>query len=186
MFGRRRTLGATAVAAIALALAAAAVGAPVAGASSCASATASPGRAGAATTVRATACLINAVRRDHGLHALRLSARLSSAARGHSVDMVRRRYFAHATPEGLSPTLRVRRTGYLRAHRRWIVGETLAWWRGRAAPAQIVRAWMHSPPHREVLLTPAFRDVGIGIALGVPRPVGRGGGTYTADFGVRR
>jgi uncharacterized protein YkwD len=184
MSGARGTLPATALAAIALA--AAAISPPAAGASACASATASPSRAGAATTVRATACLINAVRRDHGLNALRLNARLSSAARGHSVDMVRRRYFAHETPEGLSPSLRVRRTGYLRAHRRWVVGETLAWWRGRAAPAQIVRAWMHSPPHREVLLTPAFRDVGIGIALRVPRPIGRGGGTYTADFGVRR
>jgi uncharacterized protein YkwD len=184
MSGARGTLFAIALAAIVLA--ATAISPPAAGASACARATAAPSRAGAAATVRATACLINAVRRDHGLSALRLNARLSSAARGHSVDMVRRRYFAHDTPEGLSPTVRVRRTGYLRANRRWIVGETLAWWRGRAAPSQIVRAWMHSPPHREVLLTPAFRDVGIGIALGVPRPIGRGGGTYTADFGVRR
>jgi hypothetical protein len=37
-----------------------------------------------------------------------------------------------------------------------------------------------------VMLNPAFRDVGIGIASGVPRPLPPGGATYTADFGVRR
>jgi uncharacterized protein YkwD len=134
---------------------------------------------------RATVCLINAVRRVHGLSTLRLDAQLSSAARGHSRDMVRRRYFAHNTPEGLSPASRVWRTGYLAGHQRWLVGETLAWWRGRATPATIVTAWMHSPPHRKVLLHPAFRDVGIGLVLGVPVPAGRAGATYSADFGVK-
>jgi uncharacterized protein YkwD len=148
------------------------------------------GHAAAADTsrgegARATVCLINSVRRAHGLSKLRLNSRLSSAARGHSRDMVRRRYFAHITPEGLSPADRVRGTGYLAGHRRWLVGETLAWWRGPATPATIVTAWMHSPPHRHVLLEPSFREVGIGVVLGTPRPPGRGGATYTADFGVK-
>ena len=134
---------------------------------------------------RATVCVINSVRRAHGLSTLRLNSRLSSAARGHSRDMVRRRYFAHSTPEGLSPAHRVRSAGYLAGHRNWLVGETLAWWRGSATPATIVTGWMHSPPHREVLLHPSFRDVGIGIVLGVPAPGGRHGATYTADFGAR-
>jgi uncharacterized protein YkwD len=132
----------------------------------------------------ATVCLFNSVRRAHGLSTLVLNRRLSSAARGHSRDMVRRRYFAHNTPEGLSPAHRVRGTGYLAGHSRWLVGETLAWWRGAATPATIVTAWMHSPPHRHVLLEPSFREVGIGVVLGTPRPPGRGGATYTADFGV--
>ncbi|HEX6652566.1 MAG TPA: CAP domain-containing protein [Thermoleophilaceae bacterium] len=134
---------------------------------------------------QATVCLINSIRRAHGLATLTLNARLSSAARGHSRDMVRRRYFAHYTPEGLSPAHRVRGAGYLAGHRNWLVGETLAWWRGSATPATIVTGWMHSPPHREVLLHPSFRDVGIGIVLGVPPPGGRNGATYTADFGAR-
>jgi uncharacterized protein YkwD len=100
--------------------------------------------------------------------------------------MVRRRYFAHNTPEGLSPAHRVAATGYLCGPRRWLVGETLAWWRPDASPRTIVAAWMHSPPHRHVLLEPEFRDVGIGIVLGVPAAGRRGGATYTADFGVRR
>ena len=147
-------------------------------AATCASATARPG---------ATLCLINVQRRSHGLPALRLNARLSRAARAHSRDMVGRHYFSHTTPEGLSFAERIRGTGYLRASRQWFVGENLAWgWRGRDSARRIVRAWMHSPPHREVMLDPAFREVGIGIASGVPRPLPPGGATYTADFGVTR
>lgn len=151
----------------------------------CANATRSPAGAKDARAVRATLCLINAVRRQHGLHTVRLDRQLAVAALGHSRDMVRRRYFAHETPEGLSPAGRVAATGYLRGHR-WLVGETLAWWSPNAAPATIVDAWMHSPPHRRVLLEPAFRDVGLGLVAGVPTAGKRGGATYTADFGFRR
>jgi uncharacterized protein YkwD len=146
-------------------------------AATCASATAKP---------TMTLCLINVQRHSHGLPAVRLNPRLSQAARAHSRDMVRRRYFSHTTPEGMSFADRIRGTGYLRASRQWFVGENLAWgWRGRDSARRIVRAWMHSPPHREVILNPAFREVGIGIASGVPRPLPPGGATYTADFGVR-
>jgi uncharacterized protein YkwD len=146
-------------------------------AATCASANARPA---------VTLCLINAVRHNHGVPAVRLDPRLSRAARAHSRDMVRRRYFSHTTPEGLSFADRIRGTGYMRAARRWYVGENLAWgWRGRGSAGRIVRAWMHSPPHREVMLNPSFREVGIGIVSGVPRPLPPGGATYTADFGVR-
>ena len=146
-------------------------------AATCASATAKPSM---------TLCLINVQRHSHGLPTVRLNPRLSQAARAHSRDMVRRRYFSHTTPEGLSFADRIRGTGYLRASRQWFVGENLAWgWRGRDSARRIVRAWMHSPPHREVMLNPAYREVGIGIVSGVPRPLPPGGATYTADFGVR-
>jgi uncharacterized protein YkwD len=146
-------------------------------AATCASANAKPA---------VTLCLINAVRHNHGVPAVRLDPRLSRAARAHSRDMVRRRYFSHTTPEGLSFADRIRGTGYMRAARRWYVGENLAWgWRGHGSAGRIVRAWMHSPPHREVMLNPSFREVGIGIVSGVPRPLPPGGATYTADFGVR-
>jgi uncharacterized protein YkwD len=148
---------------------------------------AGPAQASRDEFTQATVHLINAVRDAHGLPAVRLNAQLSTAARRHSKDMVRRHYFSHVTPEGFTFADRIRRTGYLRTNRHWLVGETLAWgWRRRAAPARIVTAWMHSPPHREVILNPTYRDVGIGVVTGVPEPLPRGGATYTADFGVKR
>jgi uncharacterized protein YkwD len=179
MFRPTRSLAAIALLTIAL------LGATDARAADCPHAHAAAADASRTGVTHATLCLINGVRRAHGLATLRLNAQLSRAARGHSRDMVRRRYFAHNTPEGLSPAHRVRGTGYLAGNRRWLVGETLAWWRGSATPATIVRGWMHSPPHRHVLLEPSFRDIGIGVVLGTPRPPGRGGATYSADFGAR-
>jgi uncharacterized protein YkwD len=47
----------------------------------------------------------------------------------------------------------------------------------------MVKAWMESPGHREIILTRAFREAGVGIAMGVPS--GRGSGaTFTMDFGL--
>ena len=44
---------------------------------------------------------------------------------------------------------------------------------------------MSSPGHRENILRPQFREIGIGIALGAAG-AGADGATYTADFGARR
>jgi uncharacterized protein YkwD len=46
--------------------------------------------------------------------------------------------------------------------------------------------WMHSPPHRRVILTKRFRDVGIAVVSGAPKQVEGPAATYVADFGVRR
>lgn len=180
-----RVLATLAVAAITIV--AAAADPPDSLAAACASTNARPTQSSRATVSRATLCLINAERRKHGLTPLRSDPRLSKAAREHSRDMVRRRYFAHTTPEGLGFAQRIGHTGYLRASRQWLVGENIAWgWHRRDTPAEVVRAWMQSPPHREEILRRSFRDVGIGVVAGVPRPLPRGGGTYTADFGVKR
>jgi uncharacterized protein YkwD len=139
-----------------------------------------------AATIRrsrdATLCLLNRVRARYGLPPLRLDAKLSRAARRHSRDMVRRRYFAHDSPSGRSPFERMRATHYVPRSASWWLGENIGWGSGPlGAPAALVRAWMHSPPHRANILSRRFRDVGIGIAVGAP--VGGGGATYTTDFG---
>jgi uncharacterized protein YkwD len=127
--------------------------------------------------------LLNHVRASHGLPALNTDRRLALAARGHSADMVSRRYFAHASPEGEQAVGRVRRTGWLEGRARWRIGEDLAWGiGGPGTPAGVVRAWMHSPPHRRIILTRVYRVVGIGVATGTPVDPGQGA-TYTADFG---
>jgi uncharacterized protein YkwD len=134
--------------------------------------------------VHSTLCLINAERRARGLRRLKLSRRLSRAARRHSRDMVHRRYFSHWSLSGRTFVDRIRRTGYLRLARRWFVGENIAWGSGNRAPVRaIVAAWMHSPGHRANILNRSFRQIGIGVALGAPSGM-TPAATYTTDFGL--
>jgi uncharacterized protein YkwD len=45
---------------------------------------------------------------------------------------------------------------------------------------------MASPIHREVLLDPGFRDIGVGVAMGVPLPGrARNAAILTMDLGAR-
>jgi uncharacterized protein YkwD len=82
---------------------------------------------------------------------------------------------------------RVSRTGYLRRTVNWALGEDLGWAEGPAATAAVlVDAWMHSPPHKAVMLSRAYRQLGIGIALGTPDPSRPQGVTVTLDFGMRQ
>jgi uncharacterized protein YkwD len=141
----------------------------------------------------ATLCLINQIRRRHGLRKLRPLAPLRIAATDYAAAMVRRGFFGHVAPDGQDLVARLRRTGFIRPKASWTVGENLGWGVGHAArPVEIVRTWMHSGPHRQNLLDRVFRRVGIGIDLGVPvasaagAAKARGGATYVVDFGVRR
>ena len=151
----------------------------------CGAANTTPATAAKRTVVRATLCTLNAQRDRYGLAPLKLNRRLSTAARRHARDMVRRDYFAHDSLGGGTFLDRIRKTGYLRGARSWSVGENLAWGSGgRSAPRAITAMWMDSAGHRANILSPSFREVGIGLAIGAP-----GGGapaaTYATEFGVR-
>jgi uncharacterized protein YkwD len=123
----------------------------------------------------AVACLVNRARARWGLAPLRWQGRLQLAAQGHSNQMVRSDYFSHRAPGGIGPGTRLDRVGY----RWWALGETIA--TGYRTPAQTVRAWLASPDHCRILLSPLYRQIGVGIN---PRPVRRvanGAGTWTLD-----
>ena len=177
-----RVIGLAGLVAGALALAPAASASP-----SCAGASAMPNHTSNHKLVRSTLCLLNAERRKHGLRKLRLSKRLSKAARKHSRDMVRRDYFSHTSLSGATFVDRIRRTGYLSGAGNWMVGENLAWGSGsRSSAARTVRAWMHSPGHRHNILTGRFVHIGIGVVPGAPQRVGgMAAATYTTDFGFK-
>jgi uncharacterized protein YkwD len=154
----------------------------------CVAANATTAHATKRQIVRATLCELNRTRSHHGLHRLRLNKKLSKAARRHARDMARRNYFSHDTLGGGSFLDRIRRTGYLRGARSWIVGENLAWGsRGYSRPQVIMRMWMNSPGHRANILNGSFREIGIGVAYDAPVPHGgRPAGTYATDFGAKR
>ena len=112
---------------------------------------------------------MNAVRASSGVGPLRFGRALTRAARSHSVDMARRGYFDHG------PFVqRLRRFG---VHAPYI-GENLASGTSPLGPAAIVQMWIASPPHRQNLLDPAFRRIGVGVAGGSTKLV-------TADFAGR-
>jgi uncharacterized protein YkwD len=171
--------------AVALALVAVLVAAPGASAAgACSAANASVKTASKRALVRATLCRLNAARRHYGLRPLRLNRKLAAAARGHSSSMASSHFFSHNSRSGASFVDRIRRTGYLHGARSWNVGENIAWGTGRlGTPRAIARGWMNSPGHRANILSRSFRSIGIGISAGTP--YGRGGATYTTDFGRR-
>jgi uncharacterized protein YkwD len=137
--------------------------------------------------VAALQCVVNRERARRGLRDLDRTRSLDQAAARHSSDMARNDYFDHRSPGGSMPADRARNAGYLSGASSWQVGETLAWGTGPlATPASIVRSWLNSPPHRELLLSRSFADFGLGIAPGAPQAGVSGGATYTVLLGRRR
>jgi uncharacterized protein YkwD len=124
---------------------------------------AAPAKAGAASSrqdraERAVLKKVNAIRAQNGLRKLRASRALANSADDKSLEIARSRVVSHTSPDGTPMDRRVRR--YVRAK---IVGETIAYVPTRSRQARmVVSSWMHSPPHRAALMSPAFRRAGIG------------------------
>jgi len=103
--------------------------------------------------------LVNQERQAAGLNPLAPDPELTEVARRHSADMFARGYFAHDTPEGLTPFDRMREADV----RFLTAGENLA-----LAPTITVAhtGLMNSPGHRANILRPQFGRVGIGVMDG--------------------
>ncbi len=134
----------------------------------CPNETAAPTAANSGQVSDAIFCLTNQIRASYGLAPFRRDARLDTAARLHSEDMAARNYFAHDTPEGLSPQDRAGAQGYTDG-----VGENIA--AGYRNARAVVLGWMASTGHCHNILGQA-RDIGVGTAA-TPRA------NYTQDFG---
>ena len=163
------------------------IGVATAKAGECRWANRGPGHVSARHARHAVTCQINKKRRKHGLKAVNTKSALRKAGRRHSRYMQRRNCFAHQCPGERDLVARIYATSYLPCNCTWRVGETLAWGaRGEGTPRAIVKAWMHSSPHRHVLLDRKLRNVGIGLVWGSPTSPGARTATYTADFGFKR
>ena len=135
------------------------------------------------------AAQINVVRRSRGLPLLRVNAQLHRAAGGHSNAMGTYGFFAHESRDGTAFWKRLKRDYTESGYRTWTVGETLAVSPGSLDAAATVRMWMKSPPHRRVLLSPAWRDIGVSALRVYSAPgdfAGEDVTLVTADFGFRR
>ena len=103
--------------------------------------------------------LVNEERQAAGLQPLAPDPELTEVARAHSADMFARGYFAHDTPDGLTPFDRMRAANV----RFLTAGENLA-----LAPTISVAhtGLMNSPGHRANILRPQFGRLGIGVMDG--------------------
>jgi uncharacterized protein YkwD len=132
---------------------------------------------------------VNAVRRQHGLVPLKLSAKLTAAAAQHAREMGQDGYFAHDSADGSSFWKRVEHYYASRGFGYWSVGENLLWASPDVSGPGALDLWMHSPEHRANLLTARWREIGLSAVKVHAAPGAYHGLDVTivaADFGVRR
>ncbi len=104
--------------------------------------------------------LTNERRVAAGLAPLTANATLSAAAQAKGADMLNKGYWAHVAPDGTQPWSFFINFGYQYRY----AGENLA--RDFSSPGAAVDAWMASPSHRENLLSPRYKEIGIGVVEG--------------------
>lgn len=132
--------------------------------------------------------LVNLKRTQAGLPALASDDALSAVARGHSMDMAKRGYFEHATPEGSTASDRAAAAGYgcrkdygtfytegvaENIYSGRLYGSTMFFGpvgvKDYLTPREIADGaadgWMDSPGHRENILDPRYDRVGTGVAV---------------------
>lgn len=117
--------------------------------------------------------LVNKVRKENDLSPLTHNAELAAAALKHAKDMDARDYFAHNTPEGITPTQQIKAAGYLLTGT-WATGQNIA--HNQKTPEEVMKDWMNSPGHRANILSPNFKEIGIGIF----------GAYWVQDFGAHQ
>jgi hypothetical protein len=104
--------------------------------------------------------LTNEARADDSLGSLKRNPLLDEAAKEKAEDMAENGYFAHYSPDGVSPWHWLDAVGY----RYTSAGENLAV--HFTDSADVVDAWMNSPSHRENILDSDYTEIGVGTARG--------------------
>jgi uncharacterized protein YkwD len=99
---------------------------------------------------------VNAVRAEHGLQPVQLSAELNAAADTHARDMYVQQRAWHFGSDLTSPRERAFRAGY----RGELVGENLA--EGQDSDLVVMQNWMKFKDTRDVIMDPSARGLGLG------------------------
>jgi len=128
-------------------------------------------------------CFTNYARAESGLVPLQLNATLTEAGDAKLTKDVSCGEFSH-TP--CSQPFTTVFADYLKGATSYRVGENILWGTGSyGTPREAMNAWLHSTGHREDILTPSFRELGIGY-LAAQTFQGRSGVTlWSQEFGVR-
>jgi hypothetical protein len=104
--------------------------------------------------------LTNQERQSLGMAPLKENPQLKQAALFKAKDMLEKNYFAHQSPQGISPWYWFKIAGYNYK----FAGENLAI--GFLDSEQVYSAWLKSPGHRANILNPSFKEIGIAVLNG--------------------
>lgn len=104
--------------------------------------------------------LTNEERQIAGLEPLKENQVLSQAAMQKAQDMISKDYFSHTSPQGLTPWHWFKKSGYSYLS----AGENLAI--GFIDSEEVAKAWENSPSHRDNLLSPYYKEIGIAVVKG--------------------
>ncbi len=104
--------------------------------------------------------LTNKEREQNNLKDLVVNDLLNKAAQMKADDMAAKGYFAHTSPEGLTPWHWLDAVGYNYNY----AGENLAI--NFSDSEDVTDAWMHSPTHRANIVKASYTQVGTGVATG--------------------
>ncbi len=105
---------------------------------------------------------VNRTRVKHGLRRLVVSNELERASYAHSNQMLKLGFFDHDAPGGLPFPKRIRSFYPSDGFSTWSAGENLLYSTAEIAAGEAVQAWLNSPEHRENMLSPDWREVGVG------------------------
>lgn len=104
--------------------------------------------------------LVNKSRASEGLSNLTINPQLTVASDSKAHDMFDNGYFAHISPTGKTPWDFIKKAGYDYS----FAGENLAI--GYTNVLELHTAWMNSPSHRENIMNPNFKEIGIAVVEG--------------------
>jgi uncharacterized protein YkwD len=119
--------------------------------------------------------LTNEARKEEKLPPLKPNPTLFKVARAHSANMGKQGVMEHKLDDK-TPAQRVKAAGY---NYSW-VGENIAM-SSELIPEEIFDKWMHSKVHRDNVLKPQYKEIGIGVVKN-----DKGEWYYTQVFGARR
>jgi uncharacterized protein YkwD len=104
--------------------------------------------------------LTNQARESLGFSGLKESQVLNQAAFLKAQDMLNNDYFSHNSPQGVTPWHWFETAGYNYKY----AGENLAI--GFIESTDVNRAWLDSPSHRQNILNPSYKEIGIAVVTG--------------------
>lgn len=107
--------------------------------------------------------IVNQQRAGKGLPALQWNENMARAARLHSENMARYKFFSH---QGIDGSMVGDRAKSIASRTWYLISENIAFNKGFGKPAETAcRHWMLSAGHRDNILDPAWTESGIGAAF---------------------